>query len=133
VTGRATVLALAAGLALFPSLAYVVVFSDGSTEFFGAPLPWNSRSLATSLAKDVYLVPLVIDASFHLFVSHRVVRAMRQSTTVFANRILAAVVWAWGIAAASWMLLVVSIDPVFHAWYPYAWVAITHVWLSTSV
>lgn len=70
VIGRITFLPVAVGLIFFPSLAYTISFGDGSTDFFGAPLPWNSRSLATSLSKDVYILPLLLDAAFYVLVSN---------------------------------------------------------------
>jgi hypothetical protein len=64
---RLAFLAIAIGLFFFPSVEYRVLIVDGpDTEFYGFPLPWNSRGLAFSMAKSIYILPLVVDIVFFL-------------------------------------------------------------------
>ena len=44
--------------------------------FHGFPVPWNSDSLATSLAKVLYCGPLLIDFLFYLAVAFIVIRTL---------------------------------------------------------
>lgn len=131
--GRITILPLAIGLVYFPSLAWTVEFADGGTDFYGAPLPWNSRSLVTSLSKDVYVLPLVVDVIFYALVSHWLLRHMCRILAVSESWIVVALVWVWGTGSAVLMILVTSIDPAFHSWYTHPWIGVVRVWVSTCL
>lgn len=121
---RITFALLAAGLGYFPCLKYGVLILDGpDTEFYGFPLPWNSRSLAFSLAKDVYVIPLLIDIAF--FVG--AVALLRwwllprlNYLSLGMRRSIGAIIWVYGICSLVIMLVTVAVlDISVYPWY--AW------------
>ena len=111
---------LTVALLLFPSLKFDVAIVDGGTvPFYGTPLPWNSRSLAFSMAKDIYVVPLAIDVAFYVIVSMIAVRLWGRHvpTTAGLNRAAGAAVWVWGTASALYFGLLAAQDLSLSLWY----------------
>lgn len=66
--------ALACFFACFISLNFDVAFDGAESTLFGAPFPWNARSPAASLVKDVYLVPAVVNFAIFAFLASRLLR-----------------------------------------------------------
>jgi hypothetical protein len=119
---RLTFLPIAIGLAFFPSVEYRVLLVDGpDTELYGVPLPWNSRSIAGSLAKDIYVLPLVLDAVFFLLVGYYIWRWMAPRLSPLksaARRSILAGIWAYGVcSAASALIVIIALDFFPSAWY----------------
>jgi hypothetical protein len=59
-----TVVALACFLVCFASVNYDVVLDGAESTYYGFPLPWNARLPATSLVKDVFVIPALVDLAF---------------------------------------------------------------------
>ena len=121
---RITFALLGLGLAYFPSLKYSVLILDGpDAEFYGFPLPWNSRSLAFSLAKDVYVIPLLIDIAFFVgavALIRRWLLPWLNNVSLGVRRSVAAVTWIYGGCSLAMMLVTVAVvDMSVHPWY--AW------------
>ena len=58
-------------LIYFFSLNYELGLDGAETTYFGFPIPWNSRSPAASLGKEIYILPLVLDLLFWTWVGTR--------------------------------------------------------------
>ena len=111
---------LSLGLMFFPSLTFRVALDGAESTYYGFPLPWNSRSPAISLAKDIYWLPLAIDIVFYGIVGFLLWRyvaryvlnwptALKLSTLVL--------VWAYGAFAVWIMSGMALIDPHYHIWF----------------
>ena len=119
---RLTPLPLAFGLAYFPSVQYHVLFIDGpDTEFYGLPLPWNSRFIAGSIAKDVYVLPFVIDVIFFGIVAWWLWRSLSAKVIGLrpvARRSILIGIWAYGLFSFSALLLAaLAYDLLPSTWY----------------
>lgn len=69
------IVALTIFLACFVSFNFDVDFDGAKSTYYGLPLPWNARSPAASLIKDVFLVPALIDLVVLAFFASRLLRA----------------------------------------------------------
>ena len=120
---HSTVLPLMFALMLFPSLVYEVAIYDGpGTSFRGFPLPWNSRSIAISLAKDIYIAPLLIDLMFYAALAFWAWRAIWNHLGQWplpAKALVLTIIWLYGLGALYLIALAALIDPFFHIWYRY--------------
>lgn len=119
---RLAFLAIAIGLFFFPSVEYRVLIVDGpDTEFYGFPLPWNSRGLAFSMAKSIYILPLVVDIVFFLAVGYwlwrRIERQLPHLSPVARRSILFSN-WAYGAIASAGIVVMILVPECFpRAWY----------------
>jgi hypothetical protein len=119
---RFAFLALAVGLFFFPSVQYHVGLDGADTEFYGFPLPWNSRGIAASVTKDIYVVPLLIDVVFFLALAYLLwylfARRLQRLRPVLRRSILFGI-WAYGgLAAATITVVVLAQERCFvSAWY----------------
>lgn len=134
---RSTLLPLFVGLAAFPSIRYVVLFIDGpDTEFYGFPLPWNSRGIASSMTKDIYLVPLTVDIIFYLLLTLFVSRWLANRATTLNKvwrRTLHIVVWVYGTCFSIVAFFGIAANDLYASWwYTFPLDRITGVALSTS-
>jgi hypothetical protein len=130
---RVTTAALAVALLYFPSLRYDILLDGAETEFYGFPLVWNARSLVTSMGKEIYLIPLIIDASFYTLVAWLILRAWRAYAPRSWDRAAAALVCLWSgfLLATILLYLVVTFrDHFFQAWYYLDWYGVKQVSLS---
>lgn len=120
---RLSFIPIAIGLMLFPSLVWDVLITDGGdSEFYGFPIPWNSRGLATSLTKDVYLIPLLVDVAFYLLIAFFIWRCLSRYLFRLGNlpRTTAiALIWLYGLIAMIWIFLHFAIGSFFYIWYDY--------------
>lgn len=121
---RFSFIPLAIGLMLFPSVIWMVVLTDGpDTEYFGFPLPWNSRSIVTSMAKEVYILPLAFDFSFYAFLGFFVWRRMH-AFLLHTNKIISVfalfLIWFYGLIASLYLCLRIAMDTDYQLWYPNA-------------
>jgi hypothetical protein len=100
----------------FPSLNYDVALDGAETTYYGFPLPWNSRSPAASLVKDIYLIPATLDLALFAWVGFVVLRA---SSRLPSNKAAAitALIWLWGTLCAAY----VALKFVFYSFYFQAW------------
>jgi phosphatidylserine synthase len=135
---RITFVLLGFGLAYFPSLRFSVLVVDGpDTEFYGFPLPWNSRSLAFSLAKDLYVIPLLIDAAFFVGVVVLIRRWLMprlNNVCLGARRSVTAATWIYGICSLTMMLATVAVvDISAHSWYAWPVAAISGFRLGSAL
>lgn len=105
---------LTAALLVYPSLVWNAHVVDGpDTACYGAPLAWNCDSLASSLAKDVYIVPLLADlaviAGFAMFVVLLLRIVLRARVRSLYLGLIGAI-WSWGLLCgvfvAGWFALV---------------------------
>jgi hypothetical protein len=116
-----TFVAIAIGLFFFPSVEYSVSFVDGpDTEFYGFPLPWNSRNIAFSVTKNVYILPLVIDVAVFLVVAYFLSRWLLRRLTHFrpvARWSILCGIWVYGGMAAAIFALVLARNAIPIAWY----------------
>jgi hypothetical protein len=116
---------LSIGLMVFPSLVWNMAPANGdgpNTDYFGFPLPWNSRSIAASLVKDVYIVPLALDLAFYLLVGFFLWRAVSGYIDRLGNLArwgILSFVWGYGLIAGAWICLVLSIETFLNVWYTY--------------
>jgi hypothetical protein len=119
---RLKFLAIAIGLFFFPSVEYRVLILDGpDTEFYGFPLPWNSRGLAVSMTKTIYILPLVVDVVFFLAVGYwlwrQIERRLPHLKPVVRRSILSSI-WAYGVIATAGIVVMVLAPECFpRAWY----------------
>lgn len=112
---RLTFFPLAIALIYFPSLKYYLMLDGAETEYYGFPLPWNSRSLVTSLAKDVYLLPFVLDLLFLSIVSVFILRAVELLPEKLF-RSIQIIIWIWGSLSVGLIFVTTLTDPTFHSW-----------------
>lgn len=129
---RWIVLPLALGLFVLPSLQYEVRAGRGDffdTTFYGAPLPWNSRGIAFSLTKDLYVLPLLIDiaiiAGLALILARRRIRLTKRPAAL--DHLVLLTVWFWGLASLVLLLPVQIFEWFPSAWYRDPWVEIHSV------
>jgi len=100
----------------FPSLSYEVSLDGAESTYYGFPLPWNSRSPAASLVKDIYLIPAAIDIALFYWVGTLVLRALGRFPRRQAAAI-AAFICAWGTLCALFMVVAFFFyDCDFRAW-----------------
>jgi hypothetical protein len=118
---RLTFLAIAIGLFFFPSVEYSVLPVDGpDTEFYGFPLPWNSRGLASSLTKEIYILPLVVDVVFFLAVGYWLWRQIERRLPhlrPMARRSILFSIWSYGAIAIAGIV----VSAMVQEWFPFAW------------
>jgi hypothetical protein len=121
---RLTWIPLTVGLMCFPSTRYVVLLVDGpDTDAYGFPIPWNSRSISTSLAKDVYLVPLAIDLAIYVWLSiwlcRRLVEVIHKARLLIQWSVLL-LLWVYGFVSALLLFAVfVAFDTSVSIWYQF--------------
>jgi hypothetical protein len=118
---RLAFLAIAIGLFFFPSVEYHVVPVDGpDTELYGFPLPWNSRGIASSMTKDIYILPLIIDIVFFLAVGYWLWRRLERQLPhlrPLARRSILFSIWAYGVIGAAGIVVIALVQE----WFPVAW------------
>lgn len=103
-------------LIFFPSLNYDLALDGSETTYFGFPLPWNSRSIAASLGKDIYVIPLVLDLLFWTWIGNLILRNMQR----FQTGIVSAIRWAMlGLGLAGLCLTVATL--LFNETFLYLW------------
>jgi hypothetical protein len=131
---RLAFLLMMVGLAFFPSVQYRVLVVDGpDTEFYGFPLPWNSRFIAGSLAKDIYVLPALLDAVFFLFVGYWLWRWLAPRLSLLkplAQRSVLVGIWVYGVCSVAGVFIsIIALDFFPSAWYdlPIAEVVSVHV------
>lgn len=111
---------LAISLMFYPSLSYDVLLDGADTEYYGFPLPWNSRGLAVSLTKDVYVVPLLVDLIFYGVVSFFIWKWLRPRISRLGKlpgTIVVTLIWLYGLVCFAGMLGGGVIEHFFNAWY----------------
>lgn len=112
---RITSLPLSIALLLFPSVKYSLMLDGANSEYYGFPFPWNSRALATSLAKEVYLLPLAIDLAFFGILGAFALRALARLPLPARNSAVLAI-WVGGLLSAASITLVLSFGAFFQLW-----------------
>ena len=111
---------------LFPSVEYLVSLDGADTYYHGFPIPWNSNSLVTSLAKEVYIIPLIIDLIFYFalaYVLHKTLSFRLHKAPKIVKRLVTITAWVYGCFALPFMVSVVSL---FEA-------STLHIWPDTDV
>jgi hypothetical protein len=68
------IFALAFASLCFLSLNYDLALDGAETTYFGFPFPWNSRGIAVSLEKKIYVIPLVFNMLFWTFIGKLVLQ-----------------------------------------------------------
>lgn len=112
---------LSMGLMLYPSLVLRVALDGAESTYYGFPLPWNSRSLVTSLAKDIYWLPLIIDIVFYGILGYIIWRYVSKYILSWRPALkLTALVFLWLYGLVSiWFMIVASSFGTFHQlWFP---------------
>jgi hypothetical protein len=98
---------LAAALLVYPSLARNAHVVDGpDTTCYGAPLAWNCDSLASSLAKEVYVVPLLADLAIITGLAMFIVLLLRIALRARVRPLylgFLGAIWCWGILSAIYL------------------------------
>ncbi len=119
---QSTWVPLALGLMIFPSLIFNVALDNAGSDYYGFPLPWNSRGLVSSLTKDIYLLPLCVDLLFYGALSFIIFRYwQKRSSKPVIRKALYGMVWFYGLAAFLYIMLVVNIyDMFFYFWYDHS-------------
>ena len=102
-------------LICFPSLRYDLALDGADARYYGFPVPWNSDSLATSMSKDVYLLPLGIDILVACIVGALLLRAVRKLPRPATISVLG-LVWVWGICCALVLGFVFTTNPWLRLW-----------------
>jgi hypothetical protein len=122
---------------LFPSLTYHVVLDGAGTEYYGFPLPWNSRGLAASLTKDVYVIPLLVDLMFYGVVSFFVWKWLHPHISRLSKLPKTAVlmfIWLYGLGCSATMMIGgLTGHYFFDAWYTHTVLQILSVQIGSSV
>ena len=112
---RITLVPLTISLLFFPSVRYTLALDGAETEYYGFPLPWNSRSLATSLAKEVYLLPLAIDLAVLAVLGVFVPKSLdRLPQPIVKSTVIA--IWVWGLLCSAAILIILSFASFFQVW-----------------
>lgn len=111
---------LSIGLMLYPSLVLQVALDGAGSVYNGFPLPWNSRSLVTSLAKDIYWIPLIIDILFYAVIGFIIWN--RVSKFIFSwhpgiKLAIIILIWLYGLAAALFMLNILTLNALQYYWF----------------
>jgi predicted permease len=108
-------LPLIPALLFFPSLRYHLLLDGADAMYYGLPLPWNSDSLAVSMAKDVYLVPLAVDILVACAVGVFLLRGVDRLPH-WAKVSVTGLTWVWGTCSALALGLRVALEPYFQLW-----------------
>lgn len=119
-TRRFAFIPLAICLMLFPSLICNVVLDGAESTYYGFPIPWNSRSLVTSLSKDVYLIPLILDFVFYALISFHIWNISMKLLSriqILPRSFTTILVWTVGVVVFGMMCFIILSDPTFFAWY----------------
>ncbi|MDR2214142.1 MAG: hypothetical protein LBE21_11030 [Pseudomonadales bacterium] len=110
-----TLIPLSITLLIFPSVRYTLALDGAEGKYYGFPLPWNSDSLVTSLAKDIYILPLIIDLIFFAIFGAFILKALtRLRHPLFTGSLVA--IWASGLFGALLMIFFLTSNPLFKAW-----------------
>jgi hypothetical protein len=129
---RITVIPLTVALLFFPSVRYTLALDGAGTEYYGFPLPWNSRALATSVAKEVYLLPLAIDLAVLTVLSVFVLKSLaRLPHPIIKSTVVA--IWVWGLLCAATTLIILAFGSIFQVWPSPAPFHISEVALSVGL
>lgn len=106
-----------AGL-FFPSLHYQITSDDGMRDFYGFPLPWNADSVVTSLAKSIFILPLLVDGLFWAGLGYLLLRKMakKPSAALTAGVTL---LWLWGLGCALFLSVELAFNPEWRWWFDF--------------
>jgi hypothetical protein len=105
----------AIALLCFPSIQYDLSLDGAYATYSGFPLPWNSPSLVTSMAKDIYAIPLAIDLLFYGWLAHLVLRRTERLPRK-PRMIVMSLLYLWGVCCMAFILFTVSMGGFFHMW-----------------
>ncbi len=113
---RTSFIPLTIALLFFPSVRYTLTLDGAESDYYGFPLPWNSSSLVTSVAKDVYVLPLTIDIILLAILSALVVRALAKLPHRIFKSVMMAL-GAWGLLCAIIIAIILSSSgTTFYLW-----------------
>lgn len=102
----------------FPSIHYQVSSSDGRTHYYGFPLPWNADSLVTSLAKTIFIMPLLFDSLFWAGLGYLLLRKIgKQPSTALTLSI--SLLWLWGLSCALFLSVELAFHPEWLWWFDF--------------
>ncbi|WP_374517901.1 hypothetical protein [Undibacterium squillarum] len=112
------------GLAIFLfsyiSMNMVAGLDGTEIELYGFPLPWNARSPAFSLAKDIYLLPALLDFGVY-FVLAKILLRLTQNVFDLKKNILQIACLIAGISGLIGIISVLAINDLsIHMW-PMDW------------
>ena len=114
-------LMLAVVLMWFPTVLVHISEVDSPRDvLLGAPLPWRSPSITASLAWDIALVPVLLDALFWILIASALIHTL-EGSLARAPRVVGVVVFVGLTLSFAWAVLwtfFVLIDPYFLLWYP---------------
>lgn len=113
---------IAIGLFFFPSMILEVALDGAGSTYYGFPIPWNSRSLVSSLSKDIYLIPLLLDVLFYMVLAIFLARVISRKVNTYSptlKKLVLYSIWGYGFIALAGILVGALIDPVYHLWFLY--------------
>jgi hypothetical protein len=120
-TRQLTLIPLAIALLIFPSVRYVLALDDGPDgQYYGFPLPWNSDSFVTSLAKDIYVLPLIIDLVFFAVLGAFILKALTPLRPALFKGSLV-VIWIGGLLGVTVMMAFALVFNLFFKLWPEPW------------
>lgn len=109
--------ALVIALISFVSLNYDLALDGAETTYFGFPLPWNSRITAFTLGKEIYVLPLLLDVIFWMWIASQVLQFVGRFPTKIANGFCAAML-ALGVAGLGLTLGTLAFNELFFSFLP---------------
>lgn len=109
--------ALVMTLIYFISLNYDLALDGAETTYFGFPLPWNSRATAASLGKEIYVLPLILDVLFWLWVAVQVLKFVEQFPAEIVSGFRLALL-ALGIYGLALILGMLALNELFFSFLP---------------
>ncbi|MBY0243109.1 MAG: hypothetical protein K2X55_27765 [Burkholderiaceae bacterium] len=108
---------LVIALIYFVSLNYDLTLDGAETTYFGSPLPWNSKAPAASLGKEIYILPLVLNVLFWMWMASKVLQFIERLPTKMANGFRIAL-FTLGIVACGLILLTLAFNELFFSMLP---------------
>lgn len=104
----------------FPSIHYLVSSSDGLSHYYGFPLPWNADSLVTSLAKTIFIMPLLLDGLFWAGLGYLLLQKMvKQPTSAVSVGIT--LLWLWALGCAVFLYVELAFNPEWLWWFDFGY------------
>ena len=91
----------------------VISLPDEAMVSYGFPIAWYTPSLATSLAYEVALGPLLVDLIVYFAACGAILFLVSVS---WMGRTACALLWLAGVGSAGALALVLLLDPHFVAW-----------------
>ncbi len=121
-TYKLSFIPLSLGLMTYPSLVWQVAWDEDKTKFYGVPMPWNSASLVSSLEKNIYWFPLVVDILFYGIVGYILWKAISryiECWSAILKYLVVTFIWLYGVMASILLMTFLAFGRSHRFWFDY--------------